>query len=83
MESARAVHFCEVCELEFQRESDLKSHEDEHEVCGLEGCSMVASKEVLVIFSSKESSYLQSQYLCSRFWRSTSFFFMPAASTLE
>ena len=46
MEASRTEHFCDMCELDFKTESELIAHEEEHEVCGLEGCKFTANKEV-------------------------------------
>ncbi len=45
--SCRTSYYCDVCELEFNRESELVVHEDAHVVCELEGCTYVSCKEIM------------------------------------
>ena len=48
VEAASQVHFCEFCDVEFESETALVAHEDdEHETCGLEGCTFTANAEIL------------------------------------
>ncbi len=51
LEASRTLHYCDMCEETFEKESDLIKHEEEHEVCGLEGCNFTASKEVGQFYS--------------------------------
>ena len=46
VEANQGGHFCDMCELGFESENDLIRHEEEHQVCGLEGCTFSASAKV-------------------------------------
>ena len=49
MESARTSQYCDMCDISFESEAKLAEHEDEHQVCELEGCSFMADTKVLVV----------------------------------
>ena len=46
MEASRQSFFCELCEMDFDKEKELKDHEGEHVICGLEGCKYTACPDV-------------------------------------
>ena len=47
MEASRNPQDCEICEKSFKNEIELLNHEDEHQTCGLDGCTFTADPEVI------------------------------------
>ncbi|TRY67372.1 hypothetical protein TCAL_12096 [Tigriopus californicus] len=47
LEAGRMPQYCEMCELTFDTAQALSQHEQDHETCGLEGCTFTAGPEQL------------------------------------
>jgi len=67
-------HYCDMCERPFENEDELENHEDEHQTCGIDGCTFVASPNVS-FYTYKKKTFLERLRMRSfcRFWRSTSY----------